>query len=130
MKSVTLCGSKRYAPEIAKLSKELATAGIVVFEPNFKEPLPEHVDLGSEHLKKILFKGLTLEHFEWIRKADVCYVFNKDNYVGVSVTMEMAYAQALGKPVFALSNETNDPCRNGLIDKVASNTKELIGLLQ
>jgi hypothetical protein len=76
-----------------------------------------------------MFKGFTLEHFDWIRKAEVCYVYNKDNYVGTSVTMEMAYASALSKPLFALSAQTGDPCRDALIDKVITTPKALAALL-
>ncbi len=129
MKSVVVCGSKRYAAEISKFCKELEKLGVLVFEPNFKEPLPESTEFSSANLKQIIFKGLTLEHFDWIRKSEVCYVFNKDNYVGVSVSMEMAYATALGKPVFALSAETGDPCRDALIDRVFTNPAALAKVL-
>ncbi len=129
MKSVVVCGSKRYAREIAKFCKELEKLGVLVFEPNFKEPLPENVKLPSENVKQIVFKGLTLEHFDWVRKSEVCFIFNKDDYVGVSVSMEMAYASALGKPIFALSDTTGDPCRDSLIDKVIKTPKELAKIL-
>jgi hypothetical protein len=129
MKSVVICGSKRYRKEIAEFAKDLEKLGVLVFEPNFKEPLPENVKLPSENVKHIVFKGLTLEHFDWIRKSEVCFIFNKDNYVGTSVTMEMAYASALAKPIFALSGETGEPCRNALIDKVVKTPKKLASLL-
>lgn len=129
MRSVVVCGSKRYLKEIASFCAELESVGVLVFEPNFKEPLPENIDLGSENLKNTVFKGLTLEHFDWIRKADVCFIFNKDDYTGVSVTLEMAYASALGKPIFALSNKTGDPCRDSLIDKTFISAKQLAKVL-
>ncbi len=129
MRSVVVCGSKRYKDEIAAFCAELQELGVIVFDPNFKEPLPEDIDLGSENLKRTVFKGLTLEHFDWIRKADVCYILNKDGYVGVSVSMEMAYAAALGKPVFALQPDTGDPCRDALIDKVFDSAASLAKVL-
>jgi hypothetical protein len=129
MKSVAVCGSKKYRAEIDKFCKDLEKLGVLVFEPNFKDPQPEDKDFSSEHVKQIVFKGLTLEHFDWIRKSEVCFVFNKDNYIGVSVTMEMAYATALGKPVFALSAETGEPARNSLVDKVVKTPKKLASLL-
>jgi nucleoside 2-deoxyribosyltransferase len=129
MKSVVVCGSKRYAREIAHFCKELEKAGVMVFEPNFREPMPEDKKFDSEHIKQAVFKGLTLEHFDWIRKSEVCFVFNKDDYVGASVTMEIGYATALGKPVFALSPNTGDPCRDALIDKVVKTPKKLASLL-
>lgn len=108
---------------------ELEKQGVVVFEPNFKEPLPEYFKADSENITQIIFKGLTLEHFDWIRKADVCFVYNQDDYVGTSVTMEMAYASALSKPIYALNSKTGDPCRDTLIDKVASTHQALLKLL-
>lgn len=129
MKSVVVCGSKKYAKQIDAFCKELSKAGVLVFEPSFKEPLPETADLGSPYITSKVFKGLTLEHFDWIRKSEVCYVYNKDDYVGVSVTLEMAYASALGKPIFALSSLTGDPCRDSLIDKVVKTPKQLLKLL-
>ena len=83
----------------------------------------------SEFVTQKIFKGLTLEHFDWIRKAEVCFVYNKDDYAGTSVSMEMGYAVALGKPIFALSRKTGDPCRDSLIDKVVKTPKELAKLL-
>ena len=129
MKSVVVCGSKRYKKEIAKFCKELEKLGVLVFEPDFKPGISEGDYVHSELVTQKIFKGLTLEHFDWIRKSEVCFVFNKDDYVGVSVSMEMAYATALGKPVFALSPHTGDPCRDSLIDKVIKTPKELAALL-
>jgi nucleoside 2-deoxyribosyltransferase len=129
MKSVVVCGSKKYAKEIKAFCSKLTKAGVVVYEPNIYESTDEAETFGSERNTKAVFKGLTLEHFDWIRKSEVCFLFNKDDYVGVSVTMEMGYASALGKPIFALSDKTSDPCRDALIDKVVKTPNELIKLL-
>ena len=130
MKSVVVCGSKKYYREIDTFCKELSKAGVLVFEPSFNDPpYTEETDLGSKFVTSKFFKGLTLEHFDWIRKSEVCFVFNKDDYVGASVTMEIAYACALNKPIFALSFKTGDPCRDVLIDKVVKTPQELLKLL-
>ena len=129
MKSVVVCGSKRYKKDIAKFCKELEKLGVLVFEPDFKPGISEGDFVHNELVTQKIFKGLTLEHFDWVRKAEVCFVFNKNDYAGVSVSMEMAYACALGKPVFALSPRTGDPCRDSLIDKVIKTPKELAALL-
>src|ERR1700722_17815446 len=123
MKSVVVCGSRRYKTEIASFCKILSNLGVMVFEPSFQEPVEESDIIHSEYITSKVFKGLTLEHFDWIRKSEVCFVYNKDNYVGVSVTMEIAYADALSKPIFALSAKTGDPCRDSLIDKVVKTPK-------
>ncbi len=130
MRSVCVCGSKRFKSEIAKFCSQLSSNGVLVFEPSFDEPILEHESFQSAYVTKKIFKGLTLEHLDWVRKADICFVFNKDNYVGVSVTLEMAYACALGKPVIALNPFTGDPCRDGLIDKVAKTPLRLLEFLK
>jgi len=129
MKSVVVCGSKRFYKEIAKFCEDLSRLNVLVFEPNFKEPIPEDNAFSSKIVENIVFKGLTLEHFDWIRKAEVCFIYNQDDYVGTSVSLEMGYACALGKPVFALSAKTGDPCRDSLIDKVVKTPKALAALL-
>lgn len=130
MKSVVVCGSKKYKGQIGTFCAELEKLGAVVFEPSIKFPIPEDAFITSDYVTKIIFKGLTLEHFDWIRKAEVCLICNYDDYVGTSVTMEMAYASALGKPIYALSTKTGDPCRDSLIDKVVATPRELFKLLQ
>ncbi len=129
MRSVVVCGSKRYNKEIKQFCDQLEKLGVLVFEPSIQEPIFETELIHSPYVTKKLFKGLTLEHFDWVRKADVCFVYNKDDYAGVSVTLEMAYACALGKPIFALSTATGDPCRDVLIDKVVKTPKALLSLL-
>ena len=129
MKSVVVCGSKKYNREVAKFCSELTKLGVTVFEPSIQEPIFEDSHIVSEYVTSKVFKGLTLEHFDWIRKADVCFVYNRDNYVGTSVTLEMGFANALGKPLFALTPKTGDPCRDVLIDKIFETAKELVAVL-
>lgn len=129
MKSVVVCGSKQFKAEIADFCQSLSDFGALVFAPSIQEPILESAIIQSEYVTKKIFKGLTLEHFDWIRKSEVCFVYNRHDYVGVSVGMEMAYATALGKPIFALSPKTGDPCRDSLIDKVVKTPKALIALL-
>lgn len=130
MKSVVVCGSKKYKAEIAAFCAELEKRGVLVFEPSIQQPIFETEVIHSDYVTAKIFKGLTLEHFDWIRKSDVCFIYNKDDYVGVSVTMEMAYASALSKPIFALTGQTGDPCRDALIDKVISSPEALADLLR
>lgn len=102
---------------------------MLVFKPSIEQPIFEDEKIHSEYVTTKLFKGLTLEHFDWIHKAEVCYIFNPGGYVGTGVTMEIAYAAALGKPVFALEAGTGDPCRDALIDKVIETSKKLAAVL-
>ncbi len=130
MKSVVVCGSKRYRKQMALFCEQLEKLGVLVFEPSFSDPpITEDDVIHSEFATSKIFKGLTLEHFDWIRKAEICYIYNRDDYAGVSVTLEMAYASALGKPIIAYSDKTGDPCRDILIDKVIKTPKQLAAML-
>jgi hypothetical protein len=130
MRTVVVCASKKYRRDVARFCKNLEKLGVVVFEPSFSNPPITEEDLiHSDFVTKKIFKGLTLEHFNWIRKADVCFIFNKSNYAGASVSLEMGYATALDKPIYALSDKTGDPCRDALIDKVAKTPAALVKLL-
>ncbi|MFI5240407.1 MAG: hypothetical protein ACHQUB_01730 [Candidatus Saccharimonadia bacterium] len=129
LRSVVVCSSKRFKDNVKIFCDELHRLGVTVYEPSIITPISESEFIHSEYITAKVFKGLTLEHFEWIRKADACFIFNKNDYVGISTSMEMAFAQALGKPIFALSPRTGDPCRDSLIDKTATSPKELIRLL-
>lgn len=129
MKSVVVCGSKKYKIEIKKFCDQLTKLGVLVFEPSIQKPILEDSNFGSEYITSKVFKGLTLEHFDWIRKAEVCFIYNKDDYAGISVSLEMGFAAALSKPIFALSGKTGDPCRDALIDKIITSPKQLAALL-
>jgi hypothetical protein len=78
MNTVCICASKRYKDEVRKLSQRLFELGITVFEPDISSPIHESALIGDKHTTKVIFAGLTLKHFDWIRKADATYVYNKD----------------------------------------------------
>lgn len=130
MKSVVICGSKRFQQEIFLFCEALESAGVSVFRPNIHSPINEDQQFSSAHVTRMVFKGLTLEHFDMIRKTDVCFIYNKGGYVGVSVLLELGFACALGKPVYALEANTGDPCSDCLIDAVVPDAEALIGKLK
>ena len=115
---------------MSQLTRDLEELGVTVYEPSFSDPpISEEAFMFSDFVTSKIFAGLTHEHFAWIRKADACYLFNKDGYIGTSVTLELGYATALGKPVFALEPKTGDPCTDVLIDKTAPTSEEISKLL-
>jgi nucleoside 2-deoxyribosyltransferase len=129
MKTVVVCASKKYKDQVKVFCQKLTDLGVMVYEPNIQEPVMESDFIQSKHITKTVFKGLTLEHFDWVRKADVCFLYNFNDYMGASMTMELGYATALGKPIFALADKTGDPCRDALIDRVAETPEALAKLL-
>jgi len=128
MKSVVICGSRRFEKEIRKFAEDLKKAGVVVYEPILNKD--RRIDSLPPNLKRFAFLGITHHHFSFIRKADVVYIYNKDGYMGVSGTLELGFAEALGKPIYAFSNGDSEPVREVLFDEVLKTPKELIKRLK
>lgn len=81
MKSVVICGSRRFKPEIRKFAAGLKELGAVVYEPYLHQGQKEWENL-SEQYKKFIALGLTHDHFYKIKMADIVFVYNKDGYSG------------------------------------------------
>ena len=124
MKTVVICGSRRFKTEIREFAKRLKRLGIVVYEPYLHSGQDEWAKL-SDNYKKFVLLGLTHDHFYKIRMADVVFVFNKDGYAGNSTTLEIGYAVALGKPIYALSGDSEELCRHVLFREIVSSPAEL-----
>jgi nucleoside 2-deoxyribosyltransferase len=127
MKSVVLCGSRRFKKEIRKLEKKLQEKGIIVYAPFLN--MNRGIDTLELDLKRYAFTGLTLHHLEYIRKADVVFIYNKNGYMGNSSTMELGAAVVLGKPIYALEDDNTEMCRKVVFDKIVS-PSQLIKLLK
>jgi hypothetical protein len=128
MRSVCICGSRRYTKEIRAFAKKLRKSGVTVYEPFLNKNI-KISDLPSD-LKRYSFLGLTLHHFNFIRKADAVYFYNKDGYIGVSCSMELGFAEALGKPIFALSDKDPETARAVLFDNIVKTPRELVKILK
>lgn len=51
--------------------------------------------------------GKVYDHlFRKVKVADVCFVFNKDGYIGVNVAGELFAAAVLGKMIYSLEDQT------------------------
>ena len=129
MKSVVICGSRRFKAEIRKFEAELLKAGVVVYSPYLHEDKDEWDKLSLQY-KKFTALGLTHDHFYKIKMADVVFVYNKDGYSGVSTTLELGCSVALGKPIYALSDKDEELCRLVLFRSFVKTPKELIKILK
>ena len=123
MKSVVICGSRRFKPEIREFGKKLKELGVVVFEPYLHSGQDEWAKLSDDY-KKFIALGLTHDHFYKIQMADVVFVFNKDGYSGVSTTLEIGYAVSKGKPIYALTGD-DELCRHVLFRAIIKLPEEL-----
>jgi len=115
--------------EIANFSKKLLALGIMVYEPRFGfQDNDTWSKLDEEH-QKLIFLGLANEHFQKIRKADIVYIFNKDGYAGPSVTLEIGFAHALNKPIYAYSSD-EEWGRDFLFQEIIKTPDELVKKLR
>lgn len=129
MKSVVICGSSRFADGIFALGKELKERGVVVYEPHLYRASGGVWENLSEADSILVASGLTHDHFYKIRMADVVFVYNEGGYSGVSTSMEIAYAVACNKPIYALSDKDEELARKVLFSGYVGSAEELIKYL-
>lgn len=128
MKSVVICGSRRFKPEMRQFAKKLKSLGVIVFEPYLHSGGDEWDKLSDDY-KKFIALGLTHDHFFKIQMADVVYVYNKNGYCGCSTTLEIGYAVAAGKPLYALAKD-EELCRQVLFREIISSPSDLVKRLK
>lgn len=110
MKDIVLSASSRFYPIVVALRDELVSANISVFTPDL------------EFVTKIVTaeqkRKLTTDFFEKIENSRVfCVVTDESGYVGRSVSMEVGFAYAKGRPIVCLQ-EVEDPAIRGLCTKL------------
>ena len=79
MKSVVICGSRRFKKEIRSFAKKLRENGIIVYEPILNTD--RKINSLPSNFKYYSSLGLTHHQFEMIKKADILFVFNKNGYI-------------------------------------------------
>ena len=117
--------TRRFVFEHAPQLPEANSTSCDVYEPYLHEESDEGNQLSQEY-KDFAALGLTHNHFYKIRMAEVVFVYNKDGYIGNSTTLEIGFAVALGKPIYALSDADEEICRKVLFSKVVKTPEELI----
>lgn len=148
MKSVVFCASQRFRGDLAYFVgrlKNLAAAKdmhLVIFDPEFEE---RPTEFESRHEKdrmqddsyRLAVAGKVYDHlFRKVRVADVCFVFNKDGYLGANTNGELFAAAALGKTIYALHDKTlmghyphdlyEEPSSRKLIHEIVKTPEELL----
>lgn len=137
MKSVVICGSQRYREEIRSFAGRLRKLGVpVVFEPNFERQRKAMLTKAEkERLASKSYRdrvpALVHEHFDRIRKADVCYIYNKQGYLGVNTTLELGFAHGKNMVIYALEPEKpiehgGEICRDILFTEIINKPEELV----
>src|SRR3989338_898938 len=137
MKSVVICGSQRYREEIRGFASRLRKLGVpIVFEPNFERQRKAMlVKKEKERLASKSYRdrvpALVHEHFDRIRKADVCYIYNKEGYLGVNTTLELGFAHGKNMIIYAFEPEKppnfgGEICRDILFTEIINTPEELM----
>src|SRR3989344_6826359 len=137
MKSIVICGSQRYKEEITKFAEKLRKLGVpIVFEPNFERQRKKMLTAKeSDRLKVKSYRdrvpAMVHEHFDRIRKADVCYIYNKEGYLGINTTLELGFAHGKNMIIYALEpekpiEEGGEICRDILFTEIIETLEELI----
>src|SRR3989344_7028849 len=137
MKSVVICGSQRYKEEIKAFFQRLRKLGVpIVFEPNFERQRKKMLVREEKYrLKSKSYRdrvpAMVHEHFDRLRKADVCYVYNKQGYLGVNTTLELGFAHGKNMIIYALEPEKTiesggEICRDILFTEIIDKPEELV----
>jgi hypothetical protein len=153
MKSIVFCSSQRFKKELEEFMAKLRASAHernmdpVILSPEFEfddvpegfYKLPEEERLKNKQYRQIIISKVYDHLFRKIRVADVCFIFNKDGYLGPNVIGELFTAAALGKMIYALDerclvgrypNELHEePCCRGLVHQIISNPEELLKYL-
>ena len=96
MKTVCICGSFRHYDEMLALRDALLASGASCEWPTI-EQRRDPKTMTEEDAKATI-----LSHLERMDRADLVLIYNTDGYVGNSVVMEIGYAYARRKPLYAL----------------------------
>jgi|SRR3989344_2597659 len=148
MKSVVFCSSQRFKNEMETFIERLRSCAkargshIMVLEPNFEDHpesfLNQHEkDRLLNNMYKNTVAGKVYDHlFRKVRVADVCFIFNKDGYIGVNTAGELFAAAALGKTIYALHKKTlmghypnglyEEPSPGKLVHEIVESPEELL----
>lgn len=94
---VCLCGSTRFAEEMAVANRDLTFAGVIALAPGVFQSAQERDAGGSITAEQKA--ALDVLHLRKIDLADRVLVVNPGGYVGESTSREIAYAHETGKPV-------------------------------
>ena len=100
MKTVTLCGSMRFAREMQAIALDLeGNQGMNVLQCTYN---PEEMALSE-----IQTNAIVQAHYRKIELSDGIYVVDIGGYIGQSVKQEITYALARGKEVIYHSQFSN-----------------------
>ncbi len=151
MKSIVFCSSQRFKKDLDEFMARLVALArehnmhFEVLHPEFEEreesfyQLSEHERMKDEAYARNVLSVVYDHLFRKVKVADICFVFNKNGYLGPNTIGELFAAAALGKVVYALDEKCltgkypdmlhAEPCCRGLIHRVVASPEELVKYL-
>ncbi|MEW8333693.1 MAG: hypothetical protein AB2651_19180 [Candidatus Thiodiazotropha sp.] len=105
MLKICVCGSSKFKELIYDVCDGLQNNGFIVLQP----PLHNINSLSSdcnEEGKLLMWKGATFAHMYRINVSDICLFVNPNGYMGISSTLELGYAIAKEKLIYALRDDS------------------------
>ena len=109
-KTICLCGSIKFAPEMKEVARELKKAGKIAMLPKSVIELDEQTAVNESYDKakrKREIDAIKI-HFDKIAEADAILVCNHDkngikNYIGANTFLEMGFAHYAKKKIYLIS---------------------------
>ena len=109
-KTICICGSIKFAPEMKRIAARLREMGKVVLLPRSAEVLDEEMAVNESYDKaksKREFDAISV-HFDKIVEADAILVCNYDkngieNYIGANTFLEMGFAHYAKKKIYLMN---------------------------
>lgn len=101
MKSIVFSGSVKNYEAMQKWSDYLRGKGVKVQTPKLGKDTEIWDTLSKAEQRKQKLEFI-YDHNERIDRSDVLFVFNIDHHVGNSVTLEIGYALAKCKEIYAM----------------------------
>ncbi len=104
MKSVVFSGSIKNDRAMKSWAEFLINNGVIVELPKIGKDTAIWDTLSESEQRKQKLEFI-IDHNERIDRSDVLFVFNVDGYVGNSVTLEIGYALAKRKKIYAFKKD-------------------------
>jgi len=110
LKTIAVCSSTTFYPQLPAIKQTLEAQGYMVYLPDSAEYLARGEEPKTEGMTKTDF---IRSHFDKIHSSNAILVVNlekhgQSGYIGPNVLMEMALAFDLGLPIFLLEPPSLD----------------------
>lgn len=120
--SITLIGSFKKDPAALKaLFKQLSLEYTILSPTTIDWINPDEEFLRAGHESEKSVKDIEEGHLEAVRNSDFTVLVAPDGYVGLSGSLEVGFAHALGIPVIA-TQPVNDPTIAAMVDGILGET--------